>query len=530
MNYYDQWARQIAAGDWRSSGFRLPMHNWHREIAARFFAEAPDVKASLAKTSGASDVDELLWRQWMHYPRFYQDPLYPYIVAVSYRLIGDDVRWALIDQLLIGVATNVLIWFITLIYFGDVAALFAAALAVLYAPMMFYELLLLRDSLVVFATLSVIVLAEKSRNSRPLNLIGLGLASAAAILLKSTFVLVCAALFVGLLVSASSRAARLRAVVWAAAGFAFVVAVLVWRNVSVGASPLSLAASGPLTFVASNSAGFAADMGFGIDVPTLTRFLGQTDGGWLAAFRSALSTQTLGTYSGLLWNKFAAVWHWYEMPNNENFYYMRVVAPVLRWMPFTFVACGSLGLVGFAAAARQWRRAWPLYVALSTSLGTLIVFYVLGRFRIGLAALLIPFAGFALLVFIEQLSQRRLTRAGVAAACVGILALWIGRPLSSHQVLIRMADWILPYSAYYQPRISDAVDERDWTRASMLYTDYFRFEPTRDQIISSGDPRTAIELADMHRECAQILRLAHNAAGAAAQLAAAEQLDALSGR
>jgi hypothetical protein len=93
-----------------------------------------------------------------------------------------------------------------------------------------------------------------------------------------------------------------------------------------------------------------------------------------------------------------------------------------------------------------------------------------------------------------------------------------------------MADWILPYSAYYQPRISDAVDERDWTRASMLYTDYFRFEPTRDQIISSGDPRTAIELADMHRECAQILRLAHNAAGAAAQLAAAEQLDALSGR
>ena len=50
------------------------------------------------------------------------------------------------------------------------------------------------------------------------------------------------------------------------------------------------------------------------------------------------------------------------------------------------------------------------------------------------------------------------------ACLVGITA-WTGRPLAPHQVRIRMADWILPFSVYYQAKVYDALDAKDLARA-----------------------------------------------------------------
>ena len=533
MNYYDDWARRIVAGDWRSASVGVPMHAWHREVAERYFAEHPDRRAALPRTdahASVTDADAALWAQWMGTPRFYQDPLYPYLVAVTYKIAGADVRYVLAWQLAVGVLTNVLIWLIARRFFGDAAAACAAALAVLAAPLMFYEMLLLRDSLIAFTGLGVIWIADRALERGTARWFGaLGLAVGTACALKSTFL----ALGIGVLTIALIvlRARGRRLLVPAAmtmAGFAIAMTPLVARNVAVGAPPFSLAASGPLTFVASNDATTPPDVGFGIDAALLAHFLGDTDGGWRAATALALARHSVASYVSMVWRKWDRSWHWFEIPNNENFYYMRMRAPVLAWMPVTFWLCAPLALVGLVLGASRLRDAWPLYLLAAGSIGSLLLFYVLGRFRAALFAAAIPFAAFTLAEMLRSIRGRvRMKALWIATAAV-LVGLWTGRPLASDQIEIRTADWILAYSVLYQDRVYGALDRKDWAGGGAAYVEFFdRYEPSAAQILASHDPRLAPELADMHQECAQILRMAGQGDAAAIQTERARQLLAL---
>ena len=402
MHYYDAWARHISAGDWQSASVPLPMHRWHHEIAQQYFLEHPDARAAAQQRTGqrggTPDADEAIWEEWMGAPRFYQDPLYPYLAALTYKVTGPDPRWVIAWQLAAGVVTNLLIWVLARRYFGDLTAAFAGALAVCCAPLMFYEALLLRDSLIVCAALLIAWLASRAADERGRRWTGaLGVALGAACLLKSTFVLLAIAIPLGLLWNrwrAREPLAGRAAVV--AAGLAVAAVPLVVRNLTVGAPALSMASSGPMTFVASNEINYRPDVGFGVDVPVLAGFLGQTPGGWTDAVKNVFTLQGTASYSSLLWNKFDRAWHWFEVPNNENFYYLRMEAPVLAWMPVTFWLLAPLSLVGLVIGVRRADQAWPLYLVIGVALASMVVFYVLGRFRAGLMAAAIPFAALAL--------------------------------------------------------------------------------------------------------------------------------------
>ena len=58
----------------------------------------------------APSPEHKLWDDWYGQKRFHQEPLYPYLVAATYRLWGDDVRHVFAWQLLLGWETNVLIY------------------------------------------------------------------------------------------------------------------------------------------------------------------------------------------------------------------------------------------------------------------------------------------------------------------------------------------------------------------------------------------------------------------------------------
>jgi hypothetical protein len=70
-------------------------------------------------------------------------------------------------------------------------------------------------------------------------------------------------------------------------------------------------------------------------------------------------------------------------------------APVLDWLPVTFWICAPLAGVGLALAIARRDRPWTLLALVASSAGTLVAFYVLGRFRVALAAAAMPFAGLA---------------------------------------------------------------------------------------------------------------------------------------
>ena len=528
MHYYDGWARQIAAGDWLSSNVPMPMHRWHHEVAQLYFTQQPDARAAFEHEG--RDPDAAIWARWMRAPRFYQDPLYPYLIALCYRFVSAEVRAVLAFQLAIGVLTTMIVWSLARRHFGEAAAAWAGTLAALCAPLVFYEMLLLRDSLIAFAGVAIAWIADRALLGRRAWWFGaLGAAIGLAYLLKSTL-LVPGALVAAMVLMSLWRSRRPVLVPAAVlcGGLALAVAPLAARNVRVGVPAFSLASSGPLTFVSSNDANALPDAGFGIDVPRLARFLGDTDGSWGAAAAAVAERHTAGTYAAMMWRKWDRAWHWFEIPNNENLYYFRLQAPVLAWMPVTFWACAPLALVGLALAGARREKPWILFTLVASSTATLVAFYVLGRFRVALAAAAIPFAGLACAEIAAAVRSGRVLRAVALGAGAALLALWTGRPLAADQLLIRTSDWILAWSVEYQDRVYGALDRRDPAAAAADYQEFFaRYEPTPAQILASNDPRLAPELADMHAECAQILRAAGRPDAAAAEVDAARRLLAL---
>ena len=522
MHYYDGWARQIAAGDWLTAKVPMPMHRWHHEVAQAYFAAHPEMRAALAGDGG--DADARIWARWMGAPRFYQDPLYPYLIAVVYRFVSADVRAVLALQLAAGVLTVLLIWSLARSHFGESAAACAAILAVLCAPLMFYELLLLRDSLIAGAGLAVVWIADRAiATGRRRWFLALGLSLGLGYLLKSSF-LVLAVLIVPT-VLAWKRTRVLAAGAMVAAGIGLAILPLAVRNVHVGVPPVQVATSGPLTFLSANDASAVPDAGFGIDVPRLARFLGDTEGTWRDAVAAVARRHTAGSYAALTWRKWDRAWHWFEIPNNENFYYFRQQVPVLGWMPLTFGLCAPLALVGLLLAAARQPRPVTLFALVTSAVFMLVGFYVLGRFRASLIAVTLPFAGLAAAELIAATRTRHFRRAAALAAATVVAAMWAGRPLAQDQLLIRTSDWILAWSVEYQDRVYGALDRRDPGAAGAAYQEFFaRYEPTRAEIADSRDPGLAPELADMHAECAQILRAAGRPEAAAVQVDAARQL------
>ena len=320
------------------------------------------------------------------------------------------------------------------------------------------------------------------------------------------------------------RRGRGRTMLAMAGGLAVAVALLAARNTAVGAPPLALAGSGPLTFVASNDPAYEPFDGFNFDEGWLAGILGTTDGRSLPAVSETLRRQTLGSLAAVLWGKFSAAWHWYEVPNIVNFYYMRLQAPVLAWLPVTAFVISPLGMVGLLVGARRLRTAWPLYSLVLCHVTALTLFLVLGRLRVALLAALVPFAALAI---VELVRAPWRTRAAIIVA-VTALGAWTSRALPADRPLIAADDWLLPFHSEYEARVRQALDTNDRAGAVAAYSEFLAFEPPFATMeVANGvlgrvaDREAARSFAAAHAVCAELLR-----GGGEEQRAAVEQAKA----
>ena len=532
MHYYDSWARQIAAGDWLSRSVRVPMHSWHQLIARAHLQEHPHAAGTPVVVAGPhADDAERLWAEWLETPRFYQDPLYPYLVAITYRVMGADVRYVFVWQLALGVIATALVWAVTRRYFGDGAALIAGMLALLAAPLLYYEMILLKESTIAFAGLLIVWLLDRAWTSgRWPAYLTLGLALGSATLLKSTFALfiVCAAAAV---IWTYRREGRRLGVALGAllAGLIVAVSPLVIRNLAVGVSPLALGSTGPLTFAISNQPDYRPATGFSLDPARIARVVGQREADGLGVVLDTIGAHTPRTGARLLWQKFDRLWHWYEIPNNEDFYYVRLWVPILQWLPATFWVCAPLAWVGLVTTMRRARVTWPLLVLVGASIAPLLIFYVLGRFRTAVLAGLLPLAAAGLVQLVGWARAGAYRPALVAVAAVIGLAVWTGRPLPPGQSSIRPGDWMLPLVITYGRQAEEAAEADQPGRAADALLQFFRYEPSAEHFLAAGGRDLAAAFGPLHAECARLLRKAGRRAEAEAQERRAATLLGLSG-
>lgn len=491
MNYFDSWARRVASGDWLARGVGVPMHGWHRLVAADHLNAHPFDAANLATDS---DAEAALWSRWTGAPRFYQEPLYPYLIAVTYSIFGEDPRYVFAWQMALGIGINVLVHLLSRRVFGAVCGAIAGVLAALYAPLLSLELVLLRDVLIVFTGLVLVLLLMRAIESARWCWWGAaGVAAGLAFLLKSTLLITVAALVTGAVLELRSRrrpARRLVAV--AALGLTLGVAPLVVRNVAVGVDPLSTASGGTATFVSTNAEDYPSEEGGFYVSRHAARILGASEARFFPAALATLRTHPGPlSYFRQVWEKFTGSLRWYEIPNNENFYYQRVHSAVLRNLPVTFFIVGPLAIVGLALARRRTRECWPLYVLVASTAVPLLAFMTMSRLRLPLAVALIPFAAHAVAEVGRWLARRSPgdgRRAAVAALAAIALLAWTGSGHGSPSQQIRVADYIEPLKYYYLPEVMAAAKTGDSRRASAILAEFLETEPDSVRLLGPGRP------------------------------------------
>lgn len=482
MNFFHEWGRRLASGDWLTREPYHPLHAWHHGVAEAYFRERPEAETELIR-AGAATADERarrLWNRWYGGPLYHQEPLYPYLVAATYAVFGPDVRWVFAWQMVLGVLTVVLIYLVALRHFDALVATLAALMTVLCGPLLAYDGILLRTSPAAFFGILVVWLSDRAlERGTWARWLAAGAAFGAAILLQATFVLPLACVAAVLAWRLRRELRRLAAQAGVlAGGVLLVLAPAIARNAIVRAPLLGLSSVGPITFLCANAGSYDPYAGFAPNLDHAPRIMGATDGRFGPVVTATLRTHgSVGSYVRQVGRKFNMMWHWYEEPNNACHYFHELYSSTLRLAPVTFALLSPLGLVGLALAARRAPSRVMLYAIVGTSVAAMLLFYVLGRFRAPMAPVLAPFAAFAAVRVVERLRARGWWPAAAALAAVAILTVWAWWPLPRGKPLIPFGYYAITANVYYLPRATDAMSRGDFATTEGLMRELLLREP-----------------------------------------------------
>ncbi len=488
MAFFDTWGQSLAAGDWLTDQALHPHHSWRTAIARLWFSWHPDERALWSEQAAAAGqgakAEDLLWNFWFGGKQFHQEPLYAYTLGVFY-VLGGGVGSMLMLQMILGVVCVWLVHRITGRAFGARAAHAAALLTVLYGPLLLYDLVLLRATPLVAVGLWLVDRADVAFRRETLrSWAAFGLACGLAVLLKTTYVL----FFLGILAALILRRRAWREGMLSCAVFAACLLPVVMRNLAVGAPLLGLSSLGPDMMALNNSAGAQASLsGFVPNPHGMAEILGTSAGNGMAVVRASLSS--LGSFSAF-WElavaRLAHAFHWYEIPNNVNFYVFREQAPVLGLAAVNMVWVLPLAVLGLLCCGR--RRCGPALWLVLTSLAPLVVFGIVGRYRLLFAVALLPFAGFGAVRLWSWLGRRRWKPAALALAGGALLACVVARPLPEDVSVLREADYTGPWSFAVQADVEQAKAEGDAAEAVSILEDFLARAPAELEALRSDEP------------------------------------------
>ncbi len=425
-HFFDAWGRRVAAGDLLQRQPWHPNAGWMELVAQRAQALDPELLARVGVDPSLPPAarSAALWDRWLGGATFFQEPGYPYLVGLTYRLAGPD-PWAVFAwQLLLGVVGVAIVHRLALRFGSHTAAAVAGALAVLAPVPLYLEVALLRDALVAWLGLALALLMAWAVEGSRRRWLVLGLGFGAAVLVKTTFLVfpILMALWrLGAVRAPGGK--RLVAGGLVVAGLAVAMSPAILRNLAVGVPPLALNGSAAANLPLFHTAG-ARPYGQGVDWD-FVRGLAASDGRPLQAFLAAARTHS-GPWSllALEARKLAYAFHGFEPPNNVDLALFQLEAPVLAKLPAVLVVLVPLAAIGLVG---RGRRAWPVLVAVAGSLPALVIASVVGRYRAALTFALLPLAGIGAVQLAAWLRARRLRPLALTAALAAAYLAWATR-------------------------------------------------------------------------------------------------------
>ena len=364
---------------------------------------------------------------------FWQPPLYPVLLGLLYSVLGHDLLWPRLMQSMLDGATAVLAVQIAAKVVGERRwAMGAGLIVALHGTLVFYSGEILPTSLAVTASTFAAWLAITSPPSLR-RAIGCGVAAGLGALAVATTLVV-----VGPLAWFVGRGNRRRG--WAVVGACLaVVAVATVANRARSGEWVLISANGGINLYIGNAERSDELMAVrpgaqwermvnepadaGISSPS-----GQ-DGYFVRKAVRWCASHPVDCLGGLAW-KARLLLRSQEIPRNESVEVVRGQSPVLSVLLARFgttalphVLLLPLAAAGLVAAFRRRERSASLVAWATISLASMpVIFFVTGRYRTALAAMLAVLA--VLGAHSLWTSRRKAWREALAAACVLGFAIW----------------------------------------------------------------------------------------------------------
>ena len=352
---------------------------------------------------------------WIGDKIFYQDPLYPYFLAVFYKIFGRDLLLVRLVQAGFGVGTCWLTAILGRRLFGMLQGNLAGLLAALFAPLIFYDAEIEKTFLSVFLVAAFMVLAlRRARLSRFLAGLLLALASLTRSNLLFFIPLGAAALILERQSDAADPSAdvrrlgplELKSIAMAAAFFCGALLVLgpvVLRNRVVGGEwVLTTSQAGQNFYLGNNpknnTGGYVA-LPFQRANPMFEQddFRAEAE----ARVGHKLTSSKISSFwfkegwkeirrepawaGKLLLRKFAVFWNDYEVPDNKDMYFLARDSWVLRLPLLSFGWIVPWAALGMVVSWRREKQARLLAEFTLLYCFSVIAFFVFSRYRLQVA-------------------------------------------------------------------------------------------------------------------------------------------------
>lgn len=357
---------------------------------------------------------------------FYMAPLYPHILSLIYKVSGVSVSAAVIFQHIIGIFSLFLVYLITNKVFGQRVAILATLLCLFHRPLTFHESKILLESIAVFLYLLSIYLLlfqKKDKINIPLTfltglVLGLSAVQRPNILLFIIFVLI----WLFMLFKPKHN-------------LAIITAIVLLVGVTIPIAPVTIhnyKASGDFILLTYNT---GINFYYGSDpesAPTFTRRgaigdsieteeasakkIAEKDMGrelspseissyWMKRGFQQVKKDFFGWLGYQLKKIYWAI-NTYEIANNYNMHFEISYTPILKLLFVPYGLIVLLSSLGFIFVNKRDPYVQLLLFYAAAIFAGLIIFTVVGRFRLMLTVVLSMFAGYGVFEYIDILRKR----------------------------------------------------------------------------------------------------------------------------
>lgn len=350
---------------------------------------------------------------------FFMGPLYSYVLAAIYSIFGKSFLIVRIIQVLGGVVTVLLTYFVGRCVFRPSVAMLGAVFLGLYGTSTFYEGQLLMMWLGTLINVTILFVLYRTRGNNSIGKYALvGALLGLSVLARANILMFAPVVILWLFVSGESRR-LVKSIVFVGALMVAILPATIHNGIA-SRDFVPITSNGGFNFYVGNS-GQATGIFYpprGINLVSdssikdyvereLAREMKPSEVSryWFGKAFDFIGAHPLAEFK-LMLKKTAMFFNGYEVPQIESYDRARERHGVLRLFFINFWILVSLGILGMVYCRKDWRKYFLLYGYIFAFSFSIILFFVSARYRVQIAPILSLFAAYAALVVTPRTLRR----------------------------------------------------------------------------------------------------------------------------